>query len=251
MKSENNTPIIKDPWEDLKTFTNARIALGSTGNAIPLDEVLQFRFAHAKAKDAIDSELDIDALKEEIESWDFPVWVVKSQVSYRNEYLQRPDLGRKLDDSSEKLLRETKQEFDLVFVIADGLSANAVKKNAIPVLKELLPKLEGYKIAFVLASLARVALSDPIGILLNAKFVAICIGERPGLSSPESMGIYTTYAPQLGLTDERRNCISNIHSNGLDNKQGAALLFYLIQQSFAKKISGFTIKINLKDLLED
>ncbi|GLU43503.1 ethanolamine ammonia-lyase subunit EutC [Allomuricauda sp. NBRC 101325] len=251
MNSENNIPIKKDPWEDLKTFTNARIALGSTGNAIPLDEVLQFRFAHAKAKDAIESELNIDSIKEEIESWGFSVWEVKSQVSHRDEYLQRPDLGRKLDEISEKELQESPQEFDLVFVIADGLSANAINKNAIPLLKELLPKLEGYKIGFVLAKMARVALSDPIGILLKAKFVAMCIGERPGLSSPESMGIYTTYAPQLGLTDERRNCISNIHSNGLNSKEGTALLFYLIRQSFDKKISGVDIKINLKDLLED
>ena len=251
MKPKNMLPIKQDPWENLKGFTNARIALGSVGNAIPLDEVLQFRIAHAKAKDAIASELNINALREEIESWGYPVYEVKSQVGHRNEYLQRPDLGRKLDVNSKNRLQKVQQEFDMVFVIADGLSANAVNLNAVPLLKKLLPKLEGYKVGFVLASMARVALGDAIGHLLHSKFVAMCIGERPGLSSPESMGIYTTYAPQLGLTDERRNCISNIHKNGLNPKQGAALLFYLIQQSFSKKISGVSIKINLKDLLED
>ena len=250
MKPQKSKSVQKDPWENLKSFTNARIALGSTGNSIPLDEVLQFRFAHAKAKDAIESGLHCNELKNEIQSWGYPIWEVQSKVSDRDEYLKRPDLGRKLNDSSEKLLKETHEAFDIVFVIADGLSANAVNKNAIPLLKEMLPKLEGYKVCFLLATMARVALGDPIGTLLKGKFVAMCIGERPGLSSPESMGIYSTYAPKMGLTDERRNCISNIHENGLDSKQAASVLFYLIKQSFAKQISGVDIKINVKELLD-
>ncbi|WP_127137293.1 ethanolamine ammonia-lyase subunit EutC [Flagellimonas oceanensis] len=249
MKPGKTNSIQQDPWEDLKNFTNARIALGSTGNSIPLDEVLQFRFAHAKAKDAIVSVLDNDKLKSEIQNMGFPVWEVSSKVNDRDEYLKRPDLGRKLNESSQKSLQEAQEAYDIVVVIADGLSANAVNTNILPLLKEIIPKLEGYKIGFVLATMARVALCDPIGTALNAKFVVTCIGERPGLSSPESMGIYTTYAPKLGLTDERRNCISNIHKNGLDSKQATSLLFYLIEQSFAKQISGVDIKIDVKKLL--
>jgi len=251
MKPKKIDSIQKDPWDNLKSFTNARIALGSTGNSIPLVEVLKFRFAHAKAKDAIESELNNRKLKNEIQAWNYAVWEVQSQVTDRHDYLKRPDLGRKLNDSSHEMLLKAEESFDIVFVIADGLSANAVNTNAIPLLKETLSKLEGYKVGFVLATMARVALSDIIGSLLNAKYIVMCIGERPGLSSPESMGIYTTYAPKLGLTDERRNCISNIHENGLDSSQAASLLFYLIQQSFAKKISGVDIKIDMKDLWED
>lgn len=250
MKPQKAISVQNDPWENLKGFTNARIALGSTGNSIPLDEVLQFRFAHAKAKDAIESKLDIDRLKNVLQSWNYPFWEVQSRVVDRDEYLKRPDLGRKLDESSQSLLQEAQTKFDIVFVIADGLSANAINKNAVPFLKEMLLKLDGYKIGFVLATFARVALGDPIGANLNAKFVVMCIGERPGLSSPESMGIYTTYAPKLGLTDERRNCISNIHTNGLDSKQASSILLYLIKQSFAEQISGVDIKINVKELLD-
>lgn len=251
MKKEKSTLTKIDTWQNLKEFTNARIALGSVGNAIPLDEVLQLKFAHAHAKDAIATELDVATLKAEIQSWGYPVWEVKSQVADRNEYLKRPDLGRRLDEDSESLLQKNKDSLDMVIVLADGLSAEAVNQNALPVLHNLLAQLNGYSIGFVLARMARVALGDKIGSLLNAKFVTLLIGERPGLSSPESMGIYTTYAPKLGLTDERRNCISNIHVNGLGHKEAAMLLQYLIQQSFAKQISGVAIKINLKELLED
>ncbi|MDF0715108.1 ethanolamine ammonia-lyase subunit EutC [Muricauda sp. 334s03] len=249
MKPEKTNSIQQDAWGNLKNFTNARIALGSTGNSIPLEEVLQFRFAHAKAKDAIVSVLDNDKLKSQIQKMGFSVWEAQSKVNNRDEYLKRPDLGRKLNESSEKLLKEAQEAFDIVVVVADGLSANAVNTNILPLLKEIIPKLKGYKVGFVLATMARVALGDPIGAALNSKFVVTCIGERPGLSSPESMGIYTTYAPKLGLTDERRNCISNIHKNGLDSKQAASLLFYLIKQSFAKQISGVDIKIDVKELL--
>lgn len=251
MKEKPSKPIIKDPWENLKEFTNARIALGSAGNAIPLKEVLQFKFAHAHSKDTITTELDVETLTAEIQSWDYPIWEVKSQASDRLEYLKRPDLGRKLDLESEELLKKNDGKLDIIFVLADGLSAGAVNQNTLPLLQLLLPQLQGYSIGFVTATMARVALGDTIGSALNAKFVALFIGERPGLSSPESMGIYTTYAPKMGLTDERRNCISNIHENGLDHQQAASLVGYLVRQSFAKKISGVDIKINLKDLLED
>ena len=251
MSEQDKSLVKKDAWDNLSAYTNARIALGSVGNSIPLKEVLQFKLAHAHAKDAIYTELDIPFLEKEIQSLGFPVWKVQTKVQNREEYLKRPDFGRILNKDSAQLLQNAAQTLDIVFVLADGLSAAAVNTNAIPVLKEILPQLDSkHKIGFVLATHARVALGDAIGIQLNAKFTAVLIGERPGLSSPESMGIYTTYAPITGLTDERRNCISNIHKNGLNPKQGALLLNYLIQQSFAKQISGVGLKINLKELLE-
>lgn len=251
MSELESSLVKKDGWDNLSQYTNARIALGSVGNSIPLKEVLQFKLAHAHAKDAIYTELDIPLLEKEIESLGFQVYKVKSKVENREEYLKRPDLGRVLDEASEQLLQKSSEVLDIVFVLADGLSAEAVNTNAITLLKEALPHLDSqYKIGFVLAENARVAFGDSIGTQLNVKFTAMLIGERPGLSSPESMGIYTTYAPSKGLTDERRNCISNIHKNGLNPKQGASLLNYLIQQSFAKQISGVGLKINLKELLE-
>ncbi|MFD2099876.1 ethanolamine ammonia-lyase subunit EutC [Flagellimonas iocasae] len=251
MSEKEGSLVKKDGWDNLSAYTNARIALGSVGNSIPLKEVLQFKLAHAHAKDAIYTELDVSLLENEIRSLGFPVWKVQSKVQNREEYLKRPDLGRVLSEASEQLLQNADQTLDIVFILADGLSAEAVNTNAIPLLKEALPHLDSkYKMGFVLATHARVALGDAIGTQLNSKFTAVLIGERPGLSSPESMGIYTTYAPSKGLTDERRNCISNIHKNGLNPKQGAMLLNYLIQHSFAKQISGVGLKINLKDLLE-
>ncbi|MBO0321286.1 ethanolamine ammonia-lyase subunit EutC [Muricauda sp. CAU 1633] len=251
MSGKDSSLVKKDAWDNLSSFTNARIALGSVGNSIPLKEVLQFKLAHAHAKDAIYTELDIPFLEKEIQSLGFPIWTVKSKVQNREEYLKRPDFGRLLNTTSEELFRNSTNEFDIIFVLADGLSAEAVNTNAISLLKEVLPQLDSnYNVGFVLTTHARVALGDAIGTQLKAKFTAVLIGERPGLSSPESMGIYTTYAPTKGLTDERRNCISNIHKNGLTPKQGALLLNYLIQQSFAKQISGVALKINLKELLD-
>ncbi len=244
--------IQEDTWIGLKNFTKARIALGNVGGSLPLREVLALKLAHAGAKDAIYSGLDVDGLREQLSGLQVPVFRLGSRIEDRLQYLKRPDLGRRLNEQSAVSLQETGQTFDLVFVVADGLSAEAVNLPASEVLKLVIPELAShYKIAVALVSQGRVAVGDEIGELLNARFTAVLIGERPGLSSHESMGIYTTYAPEIGLTDERRNCISNIHPDGMSYWDALRILTYLIEQSFQRKISGVDIKLELDQLPQE
>lgn len=243
---ENEKIIQEDSWSFLKNFTKARIALGNVGGALPLNEVLDFRLAHAKAKDAIFSELAVNELSESLANLGVSPMILKSNIENRNQYLTRPDLGRTLDAISSEMLKEQVTEPDIVFVLVDGLSANAVNNHALAVIERILSLLEThFTYQVVLVKQGRVAIGDEVGELLKAKFTSLFIGERPGLSSPQSMGIYTTYAPQKGLTDERRNCISNIHPDGLSYEMATQILYYLIEQSFLRKISGVDIKINL------
>jgi ethanolamine ammonia-lyase small subunit len=236
--------IQQDTWTSLKAHTHARIALGNVGGSLPTQEVLNFKLAHAEAKDAIFIPLNINELSKKIEQFDFPIFTLKSRIENRNEYLKRPDLGRRLNQQSVEILSENNQEFDLLFVITDGLSAEAVNIHAVRLIQEILPNInKKYKIGIVLVDQGRVAIADEIGELLNAKMTAIFIGERPGLSSPQSMGIYTTFDPKIGLTDERRNCISNIHPNGLNYDLAANQLISLINQSFVMKYSGVNLGI--------
>ncbi len=236
--------IQQDTWTSLKAHTHARIALGNVGGSLPTQEVLNFKLAHAEAKDAIFIPLNINELTQEITLFDLPLFRLKSRIENRNEYLKRPDLGRRLNEQSVELLGKNSQSFDLVFVITDGLSAEAVNVHAVRLIQAVLEEItEKYKIGIVLVEQGRVAIADEIGALLNAKMTAIFIGERPGLSSPQSMGIYTTYAPKIGLTDERRNCISNIHANGLSYELASNQLISLINQSFEMKYSGVNLGI--------
>jgi len=241
--------IQEDSWIGLKNFTKARVALGNVGGSLPLREVLALKLAHAGAKDAIYSGLDMDGLQEQLTGLQVPVFCLGSRIEDRMQYLKRPDLGRRLNEQSVVSLKEAGRSFDLVFAVVDGLSAEAVNLHASEVLKLVVPELAShYKIAVALVSQGRVAIGDEIGELLNARFTAVLIGERPGLSSHESMGIYTTYAPEVGLTDERRNCISNIHPDGLSYWDALRILTYLIEQSFLRKISGVDIKLELDQL---
>ena len=247
---EKVTVVQEDNWSFLKNFTKARIALGNVGGALPLNEVLDFRLAHAKAKDAIFSELAVQELLEKLTALGLSPLVLQSNIESRNQYLTRPDLGRSLNTASSAILKEQTTEPDLVFILVDGLSANAVNNHALAILERILPLLKThFTYQVVLVKQGRVAIGDEVGELLKAKFTALFIGERPGLSSPQSMGIYTTYAPQKGLTDERRNCISNIHTDGLSYEMATQILFYLIEQSFLRKISGVEVKVNLNELL--
>ena len=246
---EKVTVVQEDNWSFLKNFTKARIALGNVGGALPLNEVLDFRLAHAKAKDAIFSELAVQELLEKLTALGLSPLVLQSNIESRNQYLTRPDLGRSLNTASSAILKEQTTEPDLVFILVDGLSANAVNNHALAILERILPLLKThFTYQVVLVKQGRVAIGDEVGELLKAKFTALFIGERPGLSSPQSMGIYTTYAPQKGLTDERRNCISNIHTDGLSYEMATQILFYLIEQSFLRKISGVEVKVNLNEL---
>jgi len=237
--------IQSDPWASLKAFTTARIALGRTGTAIPLREVLAFKMAHAHARDAVYSKLATSTLQEQLQSFHLPVALLHSRAADRYEYLQRPDKGRRLDtDSAVSLAPEVS---DVVFILADGLSATAVNVHAYPLLQHVLPMLKATGISvgpLCLVQQGRVAIGDEIGALLKTKVTIVLIGERPGLSAADSMGAYITYNPQVGNTDEVRNCISNIREEGLQYPAAAGKIFYLLQEALRLKLSGVALKDN-------
>ncbi len=244
MLPEHN-PAQPDPWDFLKKHTAARIALGHTGVSLPTNALLSFRLAHAKARDAVYSGLDSMYLLEQLATAGFDSITIRSTSSSRDEYLKNPSTGRKLDHESTLKITQVRGSYDLCFIIADGLSANAVNTHAVEVIRILYRKLQKlhWSIAPVLlAEQARVALSDETGSLLNAEIVVMFIGERPGLSASDSMGAYLTYQPQPGLTDERRNCISNIRPEGLSYHFAAEKLFYLLTEMKTRKISGVQLK---------
>ena len=242
-----------DPWAGLKAFTSARIALGRTGTSVPLREALAFKLAHAHARDAVYSELETDRLAAEIAALPMPVCQVSSRAATRQEYLQRPDLGRQLNDASKANLAEQAiAECDLAIVLADGLSATALNTHALPLLHLLLPELRANGLRLgpvVLAEQARVALGDEVGLRLKARLVLVLIGERPGLSAPDSMGAYFTHAPRPGLTDEARNCVSNIRPAGLAYPAAAAKLAWLLREALRRQLSGVALKDQADGLL--
>ena len=234
--------------QGLRQFTAARIGIGRTGTSIPLSQSLELKLAHAHARDAVYSELDIDKLSVDLKQFDLPVLILHSKAAYREQYLQRPDLGRELDETSVSAIKDySHDKTDIAIIIADGLSATAVNHNTLNLLKILIPQLQssGFKIApLCLMKQGRVAVADHIGVCLKVKLSVILIGERPGLSSADSMGAYITYNPKGGLTDESRNCISNIRPHGLTFKMASKKIFYLIQEAFKRKLSGVGLKDN-------
>jgi ethanolamine ammonia-lyase small subunit len=231
----------------MREFTAARIAIGRAGTSIPLKQSLDFKLAHAHARDAVYSELDVTALTDDLKQFQLPILHVHSQAGYREQYLQRPDLGRKLSDISKIQLQNHTQPVDIAIIIADGLSATAINTNAVDLLKILIPMLQSANLKLadlVLVEQGRVAIADEIAQALQAKLSLIIIGERPGLSSADSMGVYLTYNPKPGLTDELRNCISNIRPAGLTCGQASKKTFYLVQEAFKRKLSGVELKDN-------
>ncbi|AMR27482.1 ethanolamine ammonia-lyase [Hymenobacter psoromatis] len=235
-----------DPWAGLRAFTAARIGLGRVGTSVPLREALAFRLAHAHARDAVYSELDKNQLMKELEELGLPVLAVHSQAATRPDYLRRPDQGRQLDKASRAhLAGAAAGEWEVVVVLADGLSATATNTHALPLLRQLVPALQGagFRLGpLVLAGQARVALGDEVGHLLRARLVLVLIGERPGLSAPDSLGAYFTHGPRLGLTDEARNCVSNIRPAGLGYEAAADKLFYLLSAALRRQLSGVGLK---------
>ena len=235
-----------DPWVALKAFTAARIALGRVGTSVPLAEALAFKLAHAHARDAVYSALATDQLLADLAALPLPTCQVQSRAKNRQEYLQRPDWGRQLSEESRgRLAGQAVGDCDVALVLADGLSATAVNDHALPLLRLLLPQVQqaGLRLApLVLAEQARVALGDEIGQLLRARLTLLLIGERPGLSAPHSLGAYFTYGPRPGLTDEARNCVSNIRPEGLAYPLAAAKLFYLVQEALRRQLSGVGLK---------
>ncbi|MDR1876578.1 MAG: ethanolamine ammonia-lyase subunit EutC [Flavobacteriaceae bacterium] len=243
--------IEKNSWSFLREFTGARIALGRTGVSLPTRELLKFSLAHAQAKDAVHQPFDKKMLKEQIEEIGLPLIEVSSAAKNRMVYLTRPDLGRQLSEESKDLLQsESNLPVDIVIVVGDGLSSKAVHKQAAPLLKNLIPYISQLNLSpapIVLAEQSRVALGDEIGEILKAKLVVVLIGERPGLSSPDSLGVYITWNPAIGKLDSERNCISNIRPEGLDYLKSAFKLAWLIEHAFSLKTTG----IHLKDQSDD
>jgi ethanolamine ammonia-lyase small subunit len=220
---------------NLRDFTTARVALGRAGNSLPTRELLNFQLAHAKARDAVHFPLDAASLA-------LPAVHLHSAARDRAEYLRRPDLGRRLDEQSKAELANIEGPFDIVFVIADGLSALAVHRHATDLLTELTPQLTDWNIAPIFTvEQGRVAIADEIGYLVHASLSVILIGERPGLTTPDSLGIYLTWSPRPGRTDAERNCISNIHSAGLSAGAAANLLLLLIRHAQSHQLSGVAL----------
>jgi ethanolamine ammonia-lyase small subunit len=240
----------QNPWLQLRRLTPARIALGRTGTSLPTNAQLDFQFAHAQARDAVHLPFDHAGLSAQLGEHGRESLLLHSAAVDRNSYLQRPDLGRKLSDESAQALREHAAAHpggvDLAIVVADGLSALAVHRHTLPFLTRLEEQMsaDGWSMApVVLVEQGRVAVGDEIGQLLGAKMLVMLIGERPGLSSPDSLGLYFTYNPKTGLTDAYRNCISNVRLEGLSYGMAAHRLLYLMREACRRQLSG----VNLKD----
>jgi ethanolamine ammonia-lyase small subunit len=245
--------IEKNAWQALRAFTNARIALGRAGNSLPTAPLLAFNLSHAQARDAVHHPLDADALHEQLRAQGFASLDVHSAAPDREHYLRRPDMGRRLADESRELLSKatTGDAPEVVFVIADGLSAFAASKQSIPLLLAITKRLADWKIGpVVVARQSRVALGDEVGELLKTKLVVMLIGERPGLSSPDSLGIYLTYAPKVGCSDAQRNCISNVRPEGLDYEAAAHKLHYLLTHARRLRLTGVGLKDDSDALLQ-
>lgn len=239
-------PLVQaDPWGQLKAYTRARIALGRAGSSIPTAEVLNFGYAHAAARDAVHIPLDTSALEQQLREAGFDTLQVQSAAADRHTYLLRPDLGRKLaEDSAAALAAYPRKDFDLLLLIGDGLSSLAVKNHALPLLAEIrrIAPPEWNIAPIVIATQARVALSDEVGALLRARVVLMLVGERPGLSSPDSLGLYLTYEPRPGRQDSERNCISNVRPEGLNYPAAAAKAVWLVREAMTLKLSGIALK---------
>ena len=294
--------VVVNPWAALRRFTAARIALGRVGVSQPTAPQLAFQLAHARARDAVHQALDVAPLLEGLQELSGqPALALHSAAASRDIYLQRPDLGRRLDDASRQLLQQYGQlqpqpsaaqsqpqtqpqpqtqtqtqtqtqpqslaaqpqpsaaqspplpaagSYDLAFVIADGLSALAIEQNVLPFLRCLTARLalEEWTIAPPAVVLqGRVAVGDEVGELLGARAVLVLVGERPGLSSPDSMGLYLTWAPRVGLTDASRNCISNVRPAGLTWEAAAFKLHYLLSEARRRQLSGVPLKDETSD----
>ncbi len=260
-KANDKQNVIENPWSALRDYTDARIGLGRAGVSIPTSHSLEFQLAHAQAQDAVHLPLDVETVIEQLENANlilnqeqeiFTPILLHSQAVNRTTYLQRPDLGRRLDKKSIETLKKVNtlkdEKYDLSIVLVDGLSSLAIKENASIFIKKLIEALnfdnQNWNLAPITIVLqGRVAIGDEVGEILNSKTSIVLIGERPGLSSPDSMGLYLTYNPKVGLTDESRNCISNIRNEGLSYEEAIKKTMYLLKESRRLELSG----VNLKD----
>lgn len=246
-------PLVTDnTWRVLRHFTDARIGLGRAGISLPTRELLEFQLAHARARDAVHFPLDVKRLVSDFGSSLESPLLLKSQAEDRLTYLQRPDLGRVLSSESSQILTGYRaagqgQGFDVAIVIVDGLSSIGVQSNAVPMVTQFLADLEDEPGHWRLGPLTiveqgRVAIGDQVGGCLGAGIVVVMIGERPGLSSPDSLGIYLTHSPEQGLSDARRNCISNVRPAGLGYQDASQRLIYLMREARRLGTSGVALK---------
>jgi ethanolamine ammonia-lyase small subunit len=247
--SEPNIDSAANPWLELRRLTPARIALGRSGTSLPTAAQLDFQFAHAQARDAVHLPFDHAGLSEQLAAKGRETLLLHSAATDRDSYLQRPDLGRRLDESSAHILRDYAAAhpdgFDVAVVVADGLSSLAVHRHSVPFLERMEEQAsaEGWsRSPVIMVEQGRVAVADEIGELLGARMAVILIGERPGLSSPDSLGLYFTYAPKVGLNDAHRNCISNVRLEGLSYAMAAHRLLYLMREACKRQLSGVSLK---------
>jgi len=225
-----------------QVLTPARISLGLTGAAIPTHEQLRFQLDHAQARDAVHTELDVSLLLRGLAERNLPAIALRSAAHDRRDYLRRPDLGRRLSEASREHLQIASSS-EIVFLLADGLSALAVERHALPLLDATLPLLDADWVSTILiATQARVALGDEIGERLGAKLMVTLIGERPGLSSPDSLGVYITWNPQPGRTDAERNCISNVRAEGLSYADAAHRIAFYLREAKRIEATGIALK---------
>ncbi|MGH1356235.1 MAG: ethanolamine ammonia-lyase subunit EutC [Thalassovita sp.] len=238
-----NKPSRQDPWAKLRDATPARIGLGRAGAGLPTDATLAFQFAHARARDAVHATIDWHALTQDLAP--LPTIKVHSAAPDRVTYLRRPDLGRQLAAQGWPELTAGDPP-DIQFVVADGLSADAVLNHAANVIHACIPGLKGLRIApIVLAAQARVAIGDEIAERSGARLVIVLIGERPGLTVADSLGAYLTYAPRIGTRDSLRNCVSNIHMRGgLSCDQAAKKIIWLVREALSLRVTGTRLKEN-------
>lgn len=229
---------------ELRALTPARVGLGRAGVSLTTQALLDFTLDHARARDAVHAPFEAEAIATALAGEGHDVIAVASQATDRAEYLKRPDLGRKLSIQSRDLLAQREStEYEVVLVIADGLSPAAVNAHAVSLLHALCPKLAGFEMGpVVIAGGARVALGDEIGALLKAQMTVMLIGERPGLSAPQSLGAYLTFAPKPGLTDADRNCVSNIQAAGLTFEEAADKIAWLVREGLNRGVTGVVLK---------
>lgn len=233
-----------DPWQILRRHTSARIALGRTGDALPTRHLLDFQAAHARARDSVHMDFDSEAIANRLRDIGGPILTLHSAAADRACYLQRPDLGRRLAEGTAEMLSPHADGYDVAFVLADGLSARAVHDHAEAMLRATLAQLDD---TWVIAPISlvhqgRVAIADEIGNLLGAGMTVILVGERPGLSSADSLGAYLTWAPRPGRSNAERNCISNIRPDGLPPEAAAYKLAYFMRESRRQQLSGVKLK---------
>ena len=235
-----SNPVDLDPFARFRAVTRARIGLGRAGDSLPIRAVLDFQLAHARARDAVHGRVDFAAMAERLGAGR-PVIRLKSHAADRPTYLARPDLGRRVDPTM--LADVSKGAFDVAFVVADGLSAAAVEAHAESVLAACLRRLGDLAVApVVLGEQARVAFGDEAGAALGARLVVVLIGERPGLSVPDSLGAYVTFEPRVGRRDSERNCVSNIHADGLSYEAAADRIVWLVRAALRLGLTGVDLK---------